>query len=59
MHPKDKPLKNKANTLNGRGNKPNNTNEASATATERMMNFKRFSFFNSDITLIPISLARK
>lgn len=59
MHPNESPLKNSAKTFSGRGNAPNSTSESSATATERMMNFRRFSFFSSEITLMPISLEIK
>jgi hypothetical protein len=59
IHPKESPLKNRANTLNGCGSAPKSTRESSATATDRIMNFKRFSFFNSEMTLIPISLEIK
>ena len=55
MHPNERPLKNKANTLKGRGNAPNNISDNSATATDEIINFSRFSFFNSDISLIPIN----
>ena len=59
IHPKESPLKNRANTLNGCGSAPKSTRESSATATDRIMNFKRFSFFNSEMTLISISLEIK
>lgn len=49
MHPNESPLKNSAKTFSGRGNAPNSTSESSATATERMMNFRRFSFFSSKL----------
>lgn len=59
MHPNESPLKNSAKTFSYRGNAPNSTSESSTTATERMMNFRRFSFFSSEITLMPISLEIK
>ena len=59
MQPNDSPLKKSANTLNGLGRQPNSTSEASARATERMMKRRRFSRFSSEITLMPMSLARK
>ena len=59
MHPKESPLKNRANTLKGCGSAPKRTRDSSATATERIINFSRFSFFSSEITLMPISLEIK
>ena len=59
MQPNESPLKKRANTLNGRGSKPNNTRDNSATATDKMINRNRFSFFSSEITLIPINFDRK
>ena len=59
MHAKESPLKNKANTLKGCGSTPKRTRESSAATTEKMINFSRFSFFSSEITLMPISFEIK
>ena len=56
IQPSDSPLKNNANTLNGRGRHPKRTKESSATKIETRMNFRRPSLFSSEISLIPINL---
>ena len=57
IHPNESPLKNKAMILKGMGSNPKANKEISESAAEPIMNFNLPSGFNSEMYLIPKSLA--